>query len=156
MNFKNYEYGKLRAILHFQRHEPLDTEFCQRLMFFVFAFFHFLCKFIILNEMCQNDKIVIFLSRLDIGLELAHFLMAQPHKIFIHVNWMCNPLTVQISSTCDHFNLRFYSFFWGDVLQFKILEKKFVGPFKSIGAGVNCMRQVYVSVDGSIRLLMAL
>ena len=111
LNFENYEYGKLRAILHFQKHEPLDIGFCQRLMFFVFAFFHFLCKFIILNEMCQNDKIVIFLSRLDIGLELAHFLMAQPHKILVQVNWMCNPLTVQISSTCDHFNLHFYSFF---------------------------------------------
>ena len=43
--------------------------------------------------------------------DLAHFLMAQPHKILRQVNWMCNPLTVQISSTCDHFNLRFYSFF---------------------------------------------
>ena len=69
LNLKNYEYGKLRAILHFQRHEPLDTGFCQRLMFFVFAFFHFLCKFIILNEMCQNDNNMIFVSRLDLGLE---------------------------------------------------------------------------------------
>ena len=111
LNFENYEYGKLRAILHFQRHQSLDIGFCQRLMFFVFAFFHFLCKFIILNEMCQNEKIVIFLSRFDLGLKLAHFLMAQPHKILVQVNWMCNPPTVQISSTCDHFNLRFYSFF---------------------------------------------
>ena len=69
MNFKNYKYGKLRAILHFQRHEPLDIGFCQRLMFFVFAFFHFLCKFIILNETCQNDKIVNFSLKLDLSLD---------------------------------------------------------------------------------------
>ena len=25
---ENYEYGKLRAILHFQKHEPLDIGFC--------------------------------------------------------------------------------------------------------------------------------
>ena len=96
LNFENYEYGKLRAILHFQKHEPLDIGFCQRLMFFVFAFLYFLCKFIIPNEICQNDKILIFLSRLDLGLQLAHFLMAQPHKILVQVNWICYPLTTRI------------------------------------------------------------
>ena len=43
--------------------------------------------------------------------DLAHFLMAQPHKILVQVNWMCNPFTVQISSTCTYFNLHFCSFF---------------------------------------------
>ena len=36
-------------------------------MFFVFAVFHFLCKFLILNETCRNDKIVNFSLTLDLG-----------------------------------------------------------------------------------------
>ena len=42
--------------------------------------------------------------------DLAHFLMAQRHKIFGQVNRMCHPLSFQISSPCDHFNMRFYNF----------------------------------------------
>ena len=43
--------------------------------------------------------------------DLAHFLMAQRHKILGQVNLMCHLLAVQISSPCDHFNMRFYNFF---------------------------------------------
>ena len=81
LNFENYEYGKLRAILHFQRHEPLDIGFCQRLMSFVVAFFHFLCKFITLKKMCQNDKIVIFFFKLDLGLEEHIFRLRGARKL---------------------------------------------------------------------------
>ena len=43
--------------------------------------------------------------------DLAHFLMAQRHKILGQVRRMRHPLAVQISSPCDHFNMRFYNFF---------------------------------------------
>ena len=43
--------------------------------------------------------------------DLAHFLMAQRHKILGQVNPMCHPPAVQISSTCDDFNMHFYNFF---------------------------------------------
>ena len=67
LEFENQEYGKPRTILHFQKHEHLDIGFCQVLMFFVFAVFHFLCKFLILNETCRNDEIVNFSLTLDLS-----------------------------------------------------------------------------------------
>ena len=69
LKFENQEYKKLRTILHFQKHDHLGIWFCQVVMFFVFAVFHFLCKFLILNETCQNDKIVNFSLRLDLSLD---------------------------------------------------------------------------------------
>ena len=69
LKFENQEYEKLRTILHFQKHDHLGIWFCQVVMFFVFAVFHFLCKFLILNETCQNDKIVNFSLRLDLSLD---------------------------------------------------------------------------------------
>ena len=42
---------------------------------------------------------------------LAHFQMAQRHEILGQVNGTCYPLAVQISSTCNLFKVRFYTFF---------------------------------------------
>ena len=41
----NSKKAKYREILHFEKHSSLCNRFGKRTMFFVFSFFHFLCKF---------------------------------------------------------------------------------------------------------------
>ena len=41
----NSKEAKYREILHFEKHSSLSNRFGKRTMFFVFSFFHFLCKF---------------------------------------------------------------------------------------------------------------
>ena len=47
---------KCREILHFQKHSSLHNRFWKRTMFFVFSFFHFLCKLIISTSTLSVDK----------------------------------------------------------------------------------------------------
>ena len=47
---QNYKTLKCREILHFQKHSRLCYQFWKAAMFFIFVFFHFLCKVIILTS----------------------------------------------------------------------------------------------------------
>ena len=52
----NSKYGKWRQNLHFQKHQILYLWFYWDLMFLVFWFLHFLCKFGIPRELCASCK----------------------------------------------------------------------------------------------------
>ena len=56
----NFKYGKWTQNLHFQKHHILYLWFYSDVMFFVFWFLHFLCKFEIPREQCAkktSDKV---------------------------------------------------------------------------------------------------
>ena len=53
---QNYKTDKCREILHFQKHSRLHNQFWKAAMFFIFVFFHFLCKVIILTSLLSMNK----------------------------------------------------------------------------------------------------
>ena len=53
---RNYKMAKCGDFLHFPKHSPLCNWIWKRTMFFVFSFFHFLCKLIISTSTLSVDK----------------------------------------------------------------------------------------------------
>ena len=53
---ENYKTHKCREILHFQKHSRLHNQFWKAAMFFIFVFFHFPCKVIILTSLLSVNK----------------------------------------------------------------------------------------------------
>ena len=105
----NSKKAKYREILHFEKHSSLCNRFGKRTMFFVFSFFHFLCKFRISTSPCQWPKIksvqifkVIFLVTLA---KLGPF--AESMQIFL-LNIISEPSQ---SSLFTYFCIFIYTFF---------------------------------------------
>ena len=107
----NSKKAKYRKILHFEKHSSLCNRSGKRTMFFVFSFFHFLCKFristsplsVTKNKQVQIIKVFFLEHWLDLVL-----LLNQCKFFFKYHIWAISTIFIHLFL---HFHLYYFFYF---------------------------------------------